>query len=107
MSPDADTLPAAVAGIDAVVFTLGSDDAGKIGAETVDYGGVRNVLIGLGAQSARIALMTSIGVTNRAGAYNQATEAHDWKRRSERLIRASGSAVHDRATRVVRLQPAR
>ena len=85
-----DTLPAAVAGIDAVVFTLGSDGAGKIGAKTVDYGGVRNVLIALGAQPARIALMTSIGVTNRAGAYNQASKAHDWKRRSERLVRASG-----------------
>jgi hypothetical protein len=34
--------------------------------------------------------MTSIGVTNRTGAYNRATEAHDWKRRSERLVRASG-----------------
>jgi uncharacterized protein YbjT (DUF2867 family) len=34
--------------------------------------------------------MTSIGVTNRTGAYNLATEAHDWKRRSERLVRASG-----------------
>jgi len=84
------TLPAAVAGIDAVVLTLGSDRAGKIGPETVDYGGVRNVLIALGAQPARIALMTSIGVTNRAGAYNQANQAHDWKRRSERLVRASG-----------------
>jgi uncharacterized protein YbjT (DUF2867 family) len=34
--------------------------------------------------------MTSIGVTNRTGAYNRATEAHDWKRRSERVVRASG-----------------
>jgi uncharacterized protein YbjT (DUF2867 family) len=85
-----DTLSAAVAGIDGIVYTLGSDGAGKIGAETVDYGGVRNVLIALGAQLARIALMTSIGVTNRAGAYNRATKAHDWKRRSERLVRASG-----------------
>jgi uncharacterized protein YbjT (DUF2867 family) len=85
-----DTLSAAVAGIDGIVFTLGSDGAGKIGAQTVDYGGVRNVLIALGAQPARIALMTSIGVTNRNGAYNQATEAHDWKRRSERLVRVSG-----------------
>jgi uncharacterized protein YbjT (DUF2867 family) len=50
-----DTLPAAVAGIDAVVFTLGSGGAGRTGAETVDYGGVRNVLIALGAQPARIA----------------------------------------------------
>jgi uncharacterized protein YbjT (DUF2867 family) len=39
---------------------------------------------------ARIALMTAIGVTNRTGAYNRATEAHDWKRRSERLVRVSG-----------------
>jgi uncharacterized protein YbjT (DUF2867 family) len=35
--------------------------------------------------------MTSIGVTNRTGSYNRTTEAHDWKRRSERLVRASGS----------------
>src|SRR5208282_2869231 len=39
-----ETLPGAVDGIDAVVFTLGSDGAGKVGAESVDYGGVRNVL---------------------------------------------------------------
>jgi len=86
-----DTLSAAVAGIDAIVFTLGSDGAGKIGAQTVDYGGLRNVLVALGARPARIALMTSIGVTNRTGAYNRSTEAHDWKRRSERLVRVSGN----------------
>jgi uncharacterized protein YbjT (DUF2867 family) len=84
------TLPAAVAGVDAVVFTLGSDGAGKVGAENVDYGGVRNVLAALGTRTARIALMTSIGVTNRTGSYNRSTQAHDWKRRSERLVRASG-----------------
>jgi uncharacterized protein YbjT (DUF2867 family) len=61
-----------------------------VGAESVDYGGVRNVLAALGSRKARIALMTSIGVTNRTGDYNRATEAHDWKRRSERLVRASG-----------------
>ena len=85
----AETLATAVEGIDAVVFTHGSND-GKAAAEQVDYGGVRNVLIALGSHKAHIALMTAIGVTNRAGAYNQATEAHDWKRRSERLVRASG-----------------
>jgi uncharacterized protein YbjT (DUF2867 family) len=85
-----DTLSGAVDGVDAIVFTLGSDGAGKVGAERVDYGGVRNVLSVLGSRKARIALMTSIGVTNRTGAYNRATEAHDWKRRSERLVRASG-----------------
>jgi len=80
----------AVDGIDAVVFTLGSDGQGKVGAETIDYGGVRNVLTALGCRQVRIALMTAIGVTNRSGSYNQSTEAHDWKRRSERLVRASG-----------------
>jgi uncharacterized protein YbjT (DUF2867 family) len=34
--------------------------------------------------------MTAIGVTNRTGSYNQSTEAHDWKRGAERLVRASG-----------------
>jgi len=85
-----ETLTAAVEGIDAVVFTLGSDGAGKVGAESVDYGGVRNVLLALGSRTVRIALMTSIGVTNRAASYNRSTESHDWKRRSERLVRASG-----------------
>lgn len=85
-----ETLLPAVEGVDAIVLTLGSDGAGKVGAETVDYGGVRNVLRALDGRSARIALMTSIGVTNRTGDYNRRTEAHDWKRRSERLVRASG-----------------
>jgi len=85
-----DKLSTAVEGADAVVFTLGSDGEGKVGAESVDYGGVRNVLQALGSRTARIALMTSIGVTNRTSDYNRTTEAHDWKRRSERLVRASG-----------------
>ena len=84
------TLSGVADGVDAVVFSLGSDGAGKAGAEAVDYGGVRNVLHALGSRPARIALMTSIGVTNRTGIYNRATETHDWKRRSERLVRASG-----------------
>lgn len=83
------TLARAVDGVDAIVFTLGSD-GDKAGAESVDYGGVRNVLRALGSRPARIALMTAIGVTNRNGDYNRTTEAHDWKRRSERLVRASG-----------------
>ena len=84
-----DTLPAAVDGVDAVVFTLGSH-GGKADAERVDYGGVRNVLRAVGSRTVRVALMTAIGVTNRTGAYNRSTEVHDWKRRSERLVRASG-----------------
>jgi uncharacterized protein YbjT (DUF2867 family) len=47
-----------------------------------------DVVIGDGG--VRIALMTAVGVTDRTGHYNQTTEAHDWKRRSERLVRASG-----------------
>ena len=86
------TLNAAVTGVDAIVFTLGSDGQGKVGAETVDYGGVRNILRAIGSQKPRIALMTSIGVTNRNSDYNRTTESHDWKRRSERLVRASGLA---------------
>jgi uncharacterized protein YbjT (DUF2867 family) len=48
------------------------------------------VLAAIGDGGVRIALMTAIGVTDRTGHYNQTTEAHDWKRRSERLVRASG-----------------
>jgi uncharacterized protein YbjT (DUF2867 family) len=75
--------------VDAVVFTLGSEGGGKAGAESVDYGGVRNVLAALGHRTVRIALMTAIGVTNRTSSYNRTTEAHDWKRRAERIVRAS------------------
>jgi uncharacterized protein YbjT (DUF2867 family) len=85
-----ETLSDAIDGIDAVVFTLGSDGAGKVGAENVDYSGVRNVLRALGSRTVHIVLMTAIGVTNRTGTYNRTTEAHDWKRRSERLVRVSG-----------------
>ena len=85
-----DTLPAALADIDAIVFTHGADGGGRTGAEQVSYGGVRNVLAARGGRQVRIALMTAIGVTHRSGAYNRSTEAHDWKRRSERLLRASG-----------------
>ncbi len=80
---DASTLAAAVEGIDAAVFTHGAPyQSPKV--RDVDYGGVLNVLTAIGDRPVRIALMTAIGVTNRAGGY------HDWKRRSERLVRASG-----------------
>src|SRR5208282_576187 len=72
-----------------IVFTHGSDSGAKAASEPVDYCGVRNILAALGSRTARIALMTSIGVTNRNSSYNRSTEAHDWKRRSERLVRAS------------------
>jgi uncharacterized protein YbjT (DUF2867 family) len=77
------TLSATTQGVDAVVFTLGSDGLGSNAAQSIDYGGVRNVLSALGGRKAHIALMTAIGVTDHRG-------AHDWKRRAERLVRASG-----------------
>jgi len=73
----------AVKGVDAVVFTHGTYGSIR-DAETIDYGGVRNVLGALGDEKVRIALMTAIAVTDRKG-------AHDWKRRAERLVRASGN----------------
>lgn len=79
-----------VDGVDAIVFTHGSGGGDKAGAERVDYGGVRSVLAALDGRSVRISLMTAIGVTNREGDYNRQTETHDWKRRGERLMRASG-----------------
>jgi len=87
---DASSLADAVEGVDAVVFTHGTHGRGN-GYRDVDYGGVRAVLAALDGRPARIALMTAIGVTDAAGSYNRSTGAHDWKRRSERLVRASGN----------------
>lgn len=84
-----ESMQQAVAGVDAIIFTHGSDASGKVASRSVDYGAVRNALLALDKHPVRIALMTSIGVTNRDGQYNRATEAHDWKRRGERLVRAS------------------
>ena len=81
----AETLTDAVAGVDAVIFTQGSSYGDATAAEAVDYGAVKNVLEAVNGRRVRIALMTSIGVTRRGG-------THDWKRRSEWLVRASGNA---------------
>jgi uncharacterized protein YbjT (DUF2867 family) len=78
-----ESLSQAMAGIDAVIFVHGTYGGDQGAAEAVDYGGVRNVLVALGDRKVRIALMTAIGVTDRKG-------VHDWKRRGERLVRASG-----------------
>lgn len=77
------TLAAAVQGVDAVAFTHGGANS-----ERVDYGGVRNVLAAFPGDLPRIVLMTSIGVTQSGGGYRELLE---WKRRSERLVRASGA----------------
>lgn len=67
--------------VDAVVFTQGSYETQM--AEFVDYNGVRNVLNALKGNLKRIALMTSIYAT-------EDRENSHWKRRAERLVRASG-----------------
>lgn len=74
-----DTLRDAVQDVDAVIFTHGSSDG-----EAVNYGAVKNVLEVLDGRPVRIALMTSIGATARH-------DMSDWKRRGERLVRASGN----------------
>jgi uncharacterized protein YbjT (DUF2867 family) len=78
----AETLDEAVAGVTGVIFTHGISGNNAKDAEAVNYGAVRNVLSALKAP-ARIALMTTVGVT-------KPSVGHDWKRRGERLVRASG-----------------
>ena len=79
-----ETLSDALDGVDAVVFTQGAAYGDPTAAEFVDYGAVKNVLQVLAGRPVRIALMTAIGVTVRSN-------GHDWKRRGERLVRASGN----------------
>lgn len=83
-------LEAVVDGVDVIVFTLGAGSIRGERARDVDYGGVRNVLTALRTRRPRIALMTAIGVTKRVDARQGPLEGHDWKRRAERLVRASG-----------------
>lgn len=78
-----DDLDATVEGVDAVIFAVGLW-GGKEGLLAVDYPGVRNVLAVLDRYPARIVLMSMLGVTARDA------ESSDWKRRSERLVRATG-----------------
>jgi uncharacterized protein YbjT (DUF2867 family) len=83
-------LAAAVRGIDAVIFTHGGPGSPDT-ARRLDYGGVANVLHALDGRTPRIALMTSIGVSRRENPDSSVGQLLDWKRRSERLVRASGA----------------
>ncbi|MGF6372895.1 uncharacterized protein YbjT (DUF2867 family) [Paraburkholderia sp. RAU6.4a] len=87
-----DGLAKVVGGADAIIFTLGAGSIRGERAEEVDYGGVLNILTALGQLKPRIALMTAIGVTKREDDRLGVLGGHDWKRRSERLVRASGCA---------------
>lgn len=89
---DAGTLGPALDGVDAVVFTHGTSGGGASVSEAVDYGAVRNALDVLGGRRVRIVHMTALGVTDHTGTYNWSTKVHDWKRRAERLVRASGNS---------------
>lgn len=76
----AETLTDALKGVTGIVFVQGTySDAA---AEQANYRPIVTVLEAL-EFPARIALMTAIGVT-------KPTPGHDWKRRGERLVRASG-----------------
>jgi uncharacterized protein YbjT (DUF2867 family) len=72
----------AVEGVTGIIFTHGISGNDPQGAELVNYGAVRNVLSVMKAP-AHVALMTTVGVT-------KPSVGHDWKRRGERLVRASG-----------------
>lgn len=80
------SLRRALHGADALVLTHGSGtDARPDARAHIDYGGVRNILLALGDARPRVALMTSIYATR-----GDIPGATPWKRRSERLLRASG-----------------
>ncbi|EUB99459.1 hypothetical protein PMI07_005740 [Rhizobium sp. CF080] len=73
-----ETLAPAFEGIDAVVLTVNADGHGKEASEAVYYGGIRSVLSAIGGRDVRVALMTTIGITERLGSYNQTNQGHDW-----------------------------
>jgi uncharacterized protein YbjT (DUF2867 family) len=83
---DSASLRRAVGEVDAIVLTHGSGGDSRSDARAhVDYGGVLNILRALDDARPRVALMTSIYATR-----SDIPGATPWKRRSERLLRASG-----------------
>lgn len=87
---DPESMRAAVDGVDAVVFAHGADGSEET-VRQVSYEGVRDVLGLLAGREARVVLMSAVGVTARTGIYDPSHVA-DWKRRAERLVRASGQS---------------
>lgn len=79
-----DALGTAVAGVDAIVFTHGSTTR-EADVRDIDYAGVANALTALDGRPVRIGLMTAVGTTRPGVPYAA------WKRRAERLVRASGN----------------
>jgi uncharacterized protein YbjT (DUF2867 family) len=83
---DATSLGAAVRSVEAVVMTHGAP-YGSGNYDGVDYGAVPALLQALDGRDVRVALMSSIGVTGTGGS---SRDLLNWKRRAERLLRASG-----------------
>ena len=81
---DPASLPRALDGATLIVMVHGAPGEPDAG-ERIDYGGMRNVLHALGDQRPRIALMSSVYATR-----TDVPGANPWKRRAERLLRASG-----------------
>lgn len=81
-------IAAAVDGVDAVILTHGGDSD----PQRIYYGAVKALVTALSDESGKIpiALMSSINVTRGAGAY---ATLMNWKRRGERLLRASGAPL--------------
>ena len=72
----------------ATVLLIGA--TGSIGRLVAAQAFVKAALDAVRGREVRIALMTAIGVTVHDTGYNRRLGSHDWKRRSERLVRASG-----------------
>lgn len=85
---DRDSLRSALHGVDSVIFAHGAEGSEETIRE-VEYNGIRNVLSLIADREVRIVLTTGVGVTARNTWYNTSHIA-DWKRRAERLVRASG-----------------
>jgi NAD-dependent epimerase/dehydratase len=71
--------------VDAVILVHGDDSR----PEGVDYGVVPALLGALNGRRPHVALMSSINATDASGPY---ADLLTWKRRGERLLRASGLA---------------
>ncbi|WP_212129248.1 SDR family oxidoreductase [Brevibacterium sp. SMBL_HHYL_HB1] len=81
---DPKSLKTALEGASLIVMTHGAPGEADAG-ERIDYGGMRNVLQALGTARPRVALMSSVYATR-----TDVPGANPWKRRAERLLRASG-----------------
>lgn len=75
-----------MAGVDAVVLTHGGDMDGE--GESSFYAAIPALLDALGDNNAHISLMTAMNASHSAGPSSYGFV--EWKRRAERLVRASG-----------------